>query len=79
MKINVMYFGLVEEAIQKKKEVVSIPEKCTVKTLNNVLLKAYPILKNITYQVAVDQNLPSEDTTLNEGAEIAILPPFAGG
>lgn len=79
MKINVMYYGLVEEAIQKKKEVVSLPNKSTVKTLKNLLLKDYPALKNITYQVAVNQNLPSENTILNEGVEIAILPPFAGG
>lgn len=74
-----MYFGLIEEAIKKKQEVFTVSKKCTVETLENLLLESYPVLNNFTYQIAVNQSLQPKITVLNENAEVAILPPFAGG
>lgn len=39
----------------------------------------YPALKNSKYKIAVNRNVIQSSTSLNDDAEIALLPPFSGG
>ena len=39
----------------------------------------YPALINTKYRVAVNRNIIQSNATLEQDAEIALLPPFSGG
>jgi molybdopterin synthase sulfur carrier subunit len=47
--------------------------------LLTVLQSNYPTLKNAKYKIAVNRNIIQSNTTLQQDAEIALLPPFSGG
>ena len=47
--------------------------------LKQWLESTQPHMAQLNYLVAVNQELEREDVALNEGDEIAIMPPFAGG
>jgi sulfur-carrier protein len=53
-----------------------------VKTINDLkltLIEKYPAITKLNYQFAVNQHLVEDSFQLNNGDEIALLPPFAGG
>ena len=79
MQINIQYFGLIAEAVQKTTEVLVLPEACSVVDLQQQLLEVYPMLKGKEFKIAVNHQLESDATLLSESDEIALLPPFAGG
>ena len=39
----------------------------------------FPVLKNSKYKVAVNKRIVQSNTSLQQDAEIALLPPFSGG
>ena len=41
--------------------------------------KKWPILQNMTYAIAINQELREEINKKEKPSEISILPPFAGG
>ena len=71
---------MIAEAIGKQEELLDVaisPLKAS--DLSIQLLTKYPKLQNISFIIAVNQTIVSENTTVNESDEIALLPPFAGG
>lgn len=77
MHINIKYFGQIAEVTKTEGENIEFSGHL-VSELIEVLNEKYNELKNRDFQVAQNQELVSEDTKLT-GAEIALLPPFAGG
>lgn len=77
MNITVKYFGQIAEITKTKSEVVSFSND-TVSELMVFLYTMYPELKNKSFKVAQNQELVFNNDKLT-GAEIALLPPFAGG
>ena len=77
MLITIKYFGQIAEVTQKEKEQLEVSES-SVSGLLNTLNTKYSDLKNKDFQIAQNQELVDLDTELT-GAEIALLPPFAGG
>lgn len=78
MEVKVKFFGMIAEKLEMESTQVDI-ERFTATDLNysEVFKQVFPVLKDMTFQVAVDMNLNgiiSESTK-----EIALLPPFAGG
>jgi molybdopterin converting factor small subunit len=39
----------------------------------------FPLLKNLTYLIAVDRTIVQTNTFIKAGQEVAILPPYSGG
>lgn len=79
MTTTIQYFGMLAEHIGKSGETINFQTENDVIELNSFFESKYPVLKNLTYKIAVNQEL-TENTTLNEiPKEIALLPPFAGG
>ncbi len=72
-------FGLVAEAVDASAIEIAVHEGCTVDALRAELTKRFPQLSNATFRVAVDRRMADGETVIPEHAEIAILPPFAGG
>ena len=79
MKLKVLYFGLVAEAIKCVQDDLILDTKITVSQLQELLIEKYAILKKLSYQIAVNKQLSSPETLITKDSEIAVLPPFAGG
>ena len=79
MKLKVLYFGLVAEAIKCVKEELVLDNSISVIQLRELLITKYKELEKLSYQIAVNQKLATPDTIITNNSEIAVLPPFAGG
>ena len=77
MKNKVLFFGILEDIVGSKELIIS--EGNSSDELLKNIKKQYPELENKTFQIAVNQQIINTNTTLNDGDEIALLPPFAGG
>ena len=77
MKNKVIFFGILEDIIGSNELIIS-DNNSSDKLLKNIK-EQYPELKNKTFQIAINQQIINTNTTLNDGDEIALLPPFAGG
>ncbi|MUP47450.1 MoaD/ThiS family protein [Gramella sp. BOM4] len=78
MKIHVKYFGQVAEAVGKTEEVLDLEKGTNLQDFKTRQVRAYRIPDPHSVQIAVNQDL-MEEKDLEEGDEIAFLPPFAGG
>ena len=79
MKVNILYFAQISEVLGFEKESFEIPEGMGSDALIEKLKVKYPELCKLTFAVSVDQTLVQANTSLQNGCEIALLPPFAGG
>ncbi|HJM16659.1 MAG TPA: MoaD/ThiS family protein [Flavobacteriales bacterium] len=77
MNNKVLFFGILEDVVGSKEIIISNINSSDelIKNIKDL----YPELGNKTFQVSVNQQLINTNTTLNNGDEIALLPPFAGG
>ncbi len=48
-------------------------------SLINILHRDYPALASTKYLIAVDKQIITENTVLNNNSIVALLPPFSGG
>jgi molybdopterin synthase catalytic subunit len=78
--VTVLYFAAAREAAGLAREALE-PVPATVGQLRGVLGSRHPGLARILPQcrVAVDQELVDDAGAIRDGAEVAIIPPVAGG
>ena len=79
MTLSILYFGLIAEAIGNPLETWNSLNPLTVGELKNQLLEKYPVLRDRKFQIAVNQQITSDNFPIPPLAEVALLPPFAGG
>lgn len=79
MKIKILFFGVLIDATNITHLELMDGEVQSTFELHDKLKEIYPLLKNYKYQIALNHTIIKEDLKLNEGDEIAFLPPFAGG
>jgi len=85
MKVTVLYFARLREAIGRDRETLELPAGvATVGALRAWLIArgapwaaAFTEIKRI--RAAVAQDMATDDTPLAEGAEVAFFPPVTGG
>lgn len=77
MTVLVRYFGSIAEVTGLSEEKIQLSEG-RLSTLKSTCLDKYPGISELTFQLAVNHSLDTNET-LSEGDEIAFLPPFAGG
>jgi molybdopterin converting factor small subunit len=79
MECEIKYFGLIGEKLEISSERININD-LTVDglKLKEVFIKRYPILKDMTFQIAINGKIKDE-LTEEQNISIALLPPFAGG
>jgi molybdopterin synthase sulfur carrier subunit len=85
MKVTVLYFARLREAVGRDRETLELPGAVTtVGALRTWLVgrgapwsDAFTEVKRI--RAAVAQQMAAEDTALSEGAEVAFFPPVTGG
>ncbi|HEY9083564.1 MAG TPA: MoaD/ThiS family protein [Vicingaceae bacterium] len=78
MELSLNYFGMIAEATNIQQEKIDIDVQ-TINDLKLKLVEKYPTITKLNYQFAVNQHLVEDNFQLNNGDEIALLPPFAGG
>ena len=78
MQLTIKYFGMLVEATAITEEQLQT-EICSVADLLKKLKNQYPKLDNKNFKVAINQELVTHDFIIDNEAEVALLPPFAGG
>ena len=81
MKIRILYFASYRELLGKGEDFLDLPEGTTVSELLETLWSRGGRYASIPAGavVAVNRAFASPERTLNEGDEVALVPPVAGG
>ena len=75
--MKIILFGELTDI--KKSSSIEIESANNVEELKNYIHQKFPPLQNFKFQIAVNSSLITENISLNNTDEIALLPPFAGG
>ncbi len=78
MQLTIKYFGMLAEATAITEEQLHT-ESCSVSQLLEKLQHQYPKLSDKDFKVAINQQLVNHNHIITTEAEVALLPPFAGG
>ncbi|NBC02791.1 MAG: MoaD/ThiS family protein [Bacteroidetes bacterium] len=79
MKITIKYFGVIAEETGKAEEVLELEsDDFDVEALKEHCFSTYSISDTQSIKVAVNQNM-GVSGALQDGDEVAFLPPFSGG
>ena len=76
MIVTIKYFGMIAEKMQKDTEKIEFEKATNLRVFFN---QRNPFLNNINYKIAINQQITDNLTVEDNLAEIALLPPFAGG
>ena len=85
MKLHVLYFARLREALGRDRETLEMPASvATVGDLRNWLVaRGEPYVsgfgENLRIRAAVNQAMVNDDAPLSDGAEVAFFPPVTGG
>jgi MoaE-MoaD fusion protein len=81
MQIRVLFFGVLRDLIGRGSEALTLPNSATLGDLLEHYEKLIPALKDVTASIAmsVNQEYAGVEAKLNEGDEVALLPPVSGG
>jgi molybdopterin converting factor small subunit len=77
MEISVLFFGVLAEVTK-----TSFRHYSNVRSFDDLKLRIedeFPEMVHYNYRIAVNKEMLSDVPILNDGDEIAFLPPFAGG
>lgn len=77
--MKVLYFAEIKELVAKQSEEIAIANELTVEQFKSNLLEQYPMLKNKTYQVAVNEEFVKDDDIVQQNDTVALIPPVSGG
>ena len=81
MKVTVLFFAQVRERAGLASAELSLPEGSRLADALAVLAREYPALDSLWphLAVAVNGRLARPEAPLEQGAELALLPPVSGG
>ncbi|AKQ67562.1 Molybdenum cofactor biosynthesis protein MoaD / Molybdenum cofactor biosynthesis protein MoaE [Myxococcus hansupus] len=76
-----LYFAAARERTGQAREALDVPEGAHVRDVLRLLTEKHPALAPLLphLRVAVDQEFVGPDSPVREGAEVALIPPVAGG
>jgi molybdopterin synthase sulfur carrier subunit len=77
MKVNISIFGQLTDIVTKDSLIIN--DISDTNTLTEQLNKTYPALAAIKYAIAVNKNIITNNTILNDNDTVALMPPFSGG
>jgi MoaE-MoaD fusion protein len=78
MQVKVLVFGVLKEMMAAESQTLELPAESTVDTVLTTLLPGNSKLRP-TLAVAVNQHYAARDHRLEDGDEVALLPPVSGG
>ncbi|HLG33980.1 MAG TPA: MoaD/ThiS family protein [Bacteroidia bacterium] len=77
MEVNILAFGQIAD-ITAKREWQIHDVRNTIE-IRKKLEEEFPLLRSMSYMIAVNKKIISEDVQLEEHSTVALLPPFSGG
>lgn len=79
--VTLLYFAAARERAGVSSEKLELPNGATVAALLDAVRQRHPTMAELLprCRVAVDQSFAAPDTAIPEGAEVALIPPVAGG
>ena len=77
--VQIAAFGPLTDVLGGEPIEVDVSLPATVASLREELIRRFPGLEGHRFRLAADERLVSEETSIATAAEIALLPPFAGG
>src|SRR4051794_20331939 len=81
MRVRVLFFGMLKDIVGRAGEESEIPADACLRTVFDDYASRYPRLREIAPSIVVARNHEFADpaTRLEEGDEVAFLPPVSGG
>ncbi|HIG16430.1 MAG TPA: molybdopterin converting factor subunit 1 [Candidatus Handelsmanbacteria bacterium] len=81
MRVEVLFFAGARDAVGARALTISLPEGSTVEALLSHLGGVYPDFAGVgaIAQTAVNEEYAAKNQSLQEGDEVAIIPPVSGG
>ncbi len=81
MRVKVLYFASAQGLAKVKREEMRLEEGSTLKEAASEMLRLHPSLKSIepTLRYSVNFVISDGSAKLDDGDEVAVLPPVAGG
>ncbi len=81
MKVSVKCFAGCKDAVGASAVLLDTPAQATVGVALNLLVDAYPAMEPFrsSLMLAVNREYADLDTVLQEGDELACIPPVSGG
>ena len=81
MEVTVRFFAGCREAVKQDEATLSLPDGATLADLQVALAETYPAIAHYAQRVrySVNWEYAAPDTTLDDGDEVAMIPPVAGG
>jgi len=77
MRVKVLFFGVLgDKAGSSEKEYEGFVD---TDSLERKVAEEIPGLDGYSYRISLNNSLVKGNTVLNDGDEVAFLPPFAGG
>ena len=75
--MKVLLFGVLADAVGKS--VIETEAAPDIENLRAKLKTEFPLLNDYSFQIAVNKEKATNNISLNNDDEIALLPPYAGG
>src|SRR5262249_58823460 len=81
MRIQVLYFAAARERAGLSREELEVPEGASVQAAVELIASRHPRLRELLphLRIAVNQEFGRQEDALPKGAELALIPPVAGG
>jgi molybdopterin converting factor subunit 1 len=82
IKVTILFFGAAADIARKRNEEFAFPAGTNARAAFENILAAYPQLSERfkgSLLLAVNQEYAKGDEILNEGDELAFIPPVSGG
>jgi molybdopterin converting factor subunit 1 len=81
MNVRVLLFAAAREVVGARELSLALPEGAAARDAMDALCAQHPALSahRGSLRIAVDGEYARDDTPLREGAEVAVIPPVAGG
>ena len=82
MRVNVLYFAILKDVFGREWEELELPAGATVRSLVELLRGRGATAAGRVWEsmaVAVNQEYAKVDVVLQDGDEVALLPPVSGG
>lgn len=77
MTVKVIFFGHLTDIVSAS--TLHIEHVQDTNALREKLFSLYPSLSDISFSVSVNKKIVHQNEIINEGDEVACLPPFSGG
>lgn len=79
--VTLLYFAAARERAGVSSERLELPPQATVTDLLEAVRRRHPDIADVLprCRVAIDQSFAAADAPVPDGAEVALIPPVAGG